>query len=123
MDYFIIAAIAFYLGYKLNEKIMWFTFGKMMKEAGITNKQLDQFINHWAPGLNDEVKSLSESAIEIRLEQHNNILYAYRKDNEEFLGQGPDQETLFKIITDRFQNHKFVVHSADGAELLEKTRS
>lgn len=119
MDYFIVAIIAFYLGWKLSEKLMWFTFGKMMREAGVSNKDLDQFINHWAPSLRKEAEE-EQPQIEVRLEQHNQTLYAYRKDNEEFLGQGADQDELFKRIADRFQNVKFVIRKDDGAELLQK---
>ncbi len=120
MDYIIIGLVAFYLGFKFNEKIMWFTFGRMMKDAGITNKELDKFLGHWAPELKREVDNIEQPQIEIRLEQHNQTLYAFRKDNDQFLGQGPDQETLFKIIADRFQNEKFVIKQGDGAELLQK---
>lgn len=123
MDYLIIAVVAFYLGYKLNEKIMWFTFGKMMREAGITNKELDKFIGHWAPELKREIDAEEDTQVEIRLEQHNQTLYAYRKDNEEFLGQGPNQEELFQTIADRFKNVKFVLRQGDGAELLQKNNT
>ncbi len=120
MDYLIVAAVAFYVGWKLSEKLMWFTFGKMMREAGVTNKDLDQFINHWAPSLSRELEAAEQPQIEVRLEQHNQTLYAYRKDNEEFLGQGADQEELFKRIAERFQDVKFVIRKDDGAELLQK---
>ncbi len=123
MDYFIIAVIAFYLGFKLNEKIMWFTFGKMMKDAGISNKDLDKFVAHWAPTLREELEAADQPQVEIRLEEHNQTLYAYRKDNEEFLGQGANQEELFKRIAERFQDVKFVIKQADGAELLQKNNT
>lgn len=120
MDYLIVAAVAFYVGWKLSEKLMWFTFGKMMREAGVSNKDLDQFINHWAPSLARETEAAEQPQIEVRLEQHNQTLYAFRKDNEEFLGQGADQEELFKRIAERFQDVKFVIRKDDGAELLQK---
>ena len=120
MDYLILAVIAFYVGFKVNEKIMYITFGKMMKEAGITNKELDKFINHWAPGMLEGPEAVDQSDIEIRLERHNDVIYAFRKDNEEFLGQGQDQDELFKRIAERFHDVKFVLRQADGAELLQK---
>jgi hypothetical protein len=92
----------------------------MMREAGVTNKDLDQFINHWAPSLSRELEAAEQPQIEVRLEQHNQTLYAFRKDNEEFLGQGADQEELFKRIAERFQDVKFVIRKDDGAELLQK---
>jgi hypothetical protein len=42
-----------------------------------------------------------EDAIELRFEQHNGIYFCYRKDNEQFMGQGNDIETLIKQVNDR----------------------
>lgn len=42
-----------------------------------------------------------EDAIELRIEQHNGVYYCYRKDNEQFMGQDTDLETLIKQVNDR----------------------
>jgi len=118
MDYLIVAVAAFYIGWKLSEKLMWFTFGKMMREAGINNKHLDQFINHWAPSIQKELAT-EQPQIEVRLEQHDHVLFAYRKDNQEFLGQGANQDELFRNIGKRFHDIKFVIRKDDGADLLK----
>ena len=48
-----------------------------------------------------EAVGADEDAIELRFEQHNGIYYCYRKDNEQFMGQGNDIEALIKQVNDR----------------------
>jgi len=48
-----------------------------------------------------EEAGADEDAIELRFEQHNEIYYCYRKDTEQFMGQGNDIETLIKQVNDR----------------------
>ena len=56
--------------------------------------------------------------INIKVEQHGEQLYVFRKDNMEFLGQGKNYEELLKILQSKFQNVKFAVAKEDGADLL-----
>jgi hypothetical protein len=120
LSYILLFGLAFYLGYKFNEKIMYLTFSKMLKDAGITNKELDKFINHWAPEIGIEREADDDAdRIEIRVERHGEVLYAFRKDNEQFLGQGTDLDSLTKIIAERFRDANFILRSGDGAELVK----
>jgi hypothetical protein len=58
--------------------------------------------------------------LEITLEQHQGVLYAYRKDNQQFLGQGADREGLIDSISKRMDNVRLIIDQADGADLLQK---
>jgi hypothetical protein len=123
ISYIIIAGVAFYLGWKFNEKIMFITFGKMMQEAGVTNAELNKFINHYRPemieeGLIDEDDGLER--IEIKLEQHGSAIFAYRKDNDQFLGQGTDKETLVQRLTETMRNVRLIISQDDGADLIKE---
>lgn len=111
--------LGFYLGWKINDLFIQMTFAKMLKDAGVGDKELEKFVAHWKPIMEGESTD-AESKVEIRLEQHQETFYAYRKDTEEFLGQGKDQEELIKNITVRFKHGHFVLHRADGGELLQK---
>jgi hypothetical protein len=54
------------------------------------------------------------------LEQHLGQLYAYRKDTEEFLGQGSDREQLINAIKARFtERTTVIIKEQDGAELIK----
>ena len=120
LSYILLFGLAFYLGFKFNEKIMYLTFSKMLKDAGISNKELDKFINHWAPELGIESEADNDGdRIEIKVERHGEVLYAFRKDNNQFLAQGADIEALTKIVAERFSNVNFILRSGDGAELVK----
>jgi nitrous oxide reductase len=120
LSYILLFGLAFYLGFKFNEKIMYLTFSKMLKDAGISNKELDKFINHWAPELGIEREADNDDdRIEIKVERHGEVLYAFRKDNNQFLAQGADIEVLTKIVAERFSDVNFILRSGDGAELVK----
>ena len=119
--YIIVAAAAFYCGWKFNEKIMFITFAKMMQEAGISNAELNKFIDHYRPemieeGLIDEDDGLER--IEVKLEQHGSAIYAFRKDNDQFLGQGTDKESLVKRLSETMRNVRLIINSEDGGALI-----
>jgi hypothetical protein len=56
--------------------------------------------------------------IEIRLEQHNDVLYAYRKDNGQFLGQGATKELLIERMGETLTQVRLVINQDDGAALV-----
>jgi hypothetical protein len=60
------------------------------------------------------------AVIEVRLEQHGDELYAFRKDTEQFLGQGPDRDALIQRLNETMQPCKINITLEDGAELLQK---
>ena len=122
ISYIIVAGAAFYLGWKFNEKIMFITFAKMMQEAGVTNADLDKFVTHFRPelvkeGLIDEEDDGLER-IEVKLEQHGSAIYAFRKDNDQFLGQGTDKESLVKRLSETMRNVRLIINSDDGGALI-----
>jgi hypothetical protein len=48
------------------------------------------------------------------------VLYAYRKDDQQFLGQGTDREGLIASVTKRLQGVRLKISDQDGADLLQK---
>ncbi len=58
--------------------------------------------------------------LEITIEQHQGVLYAYRKDTQQFLGQGTDREGLIDSISKRMTNVRLIIDQEDGADLLRK---
>jgi hypothetical protein len=48
------------------------------------------------------------------------VIYAYRKDTKQFLGQGTDRQTLIDSIAKRMTDVRLIIDSADGADLLQK---
>lgn len=109
-----------YLGWKINDAFTRITFGKMLEEAGVTNADLDKFLNHWKPKMEAESKSDSSDLpeIEIKVEKHGSELYAFRKDNDQFLGQGPTKEALVEAMSKKLNNVRCSI--VEGSEYLKQ---
>lgn len=109
-----------YLGWKINDAFTRITFGKMLEEAGVTNADLDKFLTHWRPKMEAESKSDSSDLpeIEIKVEKHGSELYAFRKDNDQFLGQGPTKEALVEAMSKKLNNVRCSI--VEGSEYLKQ---
>ena len=117
----VIFVAGFFVGFKVQEKIMFYTMAEMFKKAGITNKELDKFIGHWAEDMQDEAVEKDEEGYEIvniKVEKHGEVLYAFRKDNDQFLGQGDSKESLIKRLGEKAVGVRMVIDEGDGAELI-----
>lgn len=107
---FVVGAI---VGWKVNDFFIKATFAYMLEKAGVTDKDLDKFITHWKPHLEDDEGETSKEdileEIEIKIEKDGNQLYAYRVDNHEFIGQGATKEALIERIGQSLNNVKLVI--------------
>jgi len=117
----IIFAAGFYVGWKLQEKLMFITMAEMFRKAGITNTELDRFIGHWSneegmvnPSKDDEGYEI----VNIKIERHGEALYAFRKDNDQFIGQGDSKESLIARLGEKAVGLRLVIEEGDGADLI-----
>lgn len=117
---FIVGAI---VGWKVNDALFKYTFGKMLNDAGVTDAKLAQFIKHWQPIVEQESGiSPVEDKISIKIEQHNGVLYAFRKDTDAFLGQAATAEELIDVLKDKAHNgQEFTCTDEDGAAHFVKS--
>ena len=101
----------------------WHTkmIGEILQRAGVTDDKLRTLITD----LRSELPKDHEDAlpkVEVKIEQHGGQLYAYRTDNDEFLGQGTDRETLIEAINQKTKdNFIMVVRQDQGGDLLQKS--
>jgi hypothetical protein len=117
--YIILALFAgIWIGWKAQEALFSITFGKMLEEAGVTNKDLDKVLDHHKDQLDIEEES-ELTKVEIRLEQMGDQIYAYRKDDDMFLAQGHDRAELIDRISKRINNVKLIIAEDDGADLIK----
>jgi hypothetical protein len=121
--------IIFAAGWFLGSRIQWFwdqiTFKQILNDLGVTTQQLTQLTEsadapdaaatHAAGEVLDQV--------EVTLEQHQGVIFAYRKHDQQFLGQGTDRETLIQSITSRLQGVRLKISDSDGADLLQKNNT
>lgn len=123
-------AIIFFLGlivgYVIGSKVMglWMriSFRELMRELDIKPEQLRAvLIRHGVdPAAVVEEIPTPANTLEIRIEKHQGVLFAYRCDTQEFLGQGNDQEALITSIKNRIRDVRLVISEQNGAELLQK---
>jgi len=111
-------AVGVYLGFKINDWFIRFTFKAMMEEAGLTGSQLDKFTEHFSPILDPESQPRAEG-VSIKLEKIGSVIYCYAKDTDEFLGQGSNEDELVEVLTRRLGPVTLHVQPEDGAEHLK----
>jgi hypothetical protein len=77
-------------------------------------KDLQKEINQ-EEGVTDEFPKL-----EIKVEQHGEFMFAYRKDTDQFLAQGKTRDELIAMISQKVSNVTLVISEADGAMLIKE---
>jgi hypothetical protein len=127
MEDFIIFTVVFVFGYWLGQTVtrivMGLTFQDILKDLGVTNQQLRRLVEPAElPDVNQNTADGTQlTPLEIVLEQDKGVLYAYRKDTRQFLGQGTDQDLLIEGIARRMTNVRLIIDSKDAADLLRKS--
>ena len=115
LGYIVALVIGIYIGFKANDIIMRATFESMIREAGLDHKDLTKLVDHFREEMIDE-DDLDQ--VSIKIERHNDTLYAFRKDNDEFLGQGATKEDLIVRLGEKLRNVKLVITPEDGADFI-----
>lgn len=114
-------ALGGWIGYKINDFIIRQTFEEMIRQAGLKDKDIEKFINHWAPIMEEDEATSTESGgetLEITLEKQGDMLYAYRKDNSRFLAQGRNQEELVEALSKDWPGVTLLLRKEDGGNHL-----
>ena len=125
----IIIAFAFgwYAGSWVTTHLLALSFRQILTDLGVKNSQLRALAENVGVELPDVNADTADgdqlTPLVITLEQHQGVLYAYRKDNQQFLGQGTDREGLIDSISKRMTDVRLIIDQADGADLLQKNNS
>jgi hypothetical protein len=124
MEYIIVGIVAFYIGWKLSSIWSQITFTEILKDLKISDQQLRQLANDKGFELDDEEidpgDELTLEEIEVRIEQHQGQLYAFRIDTDQFLGQGTSREDLINRLAENLNDVRLVIREENGATLLKQ---
>jgi hypothetical protein len=128
MELLILVVIAFafgwYAGSWVTTHLLALSFRQILTDLGVKNSQLRQLAENVGVELPDVNANTADgntlTPLEITLEQHQGVIYAYRKDNKQFLGQGTDQAGLIDSISQRMTDVRLIIDQQDGADLLQK---
>jgi hypothetical protein len=120
-----VAAVAGVIGFQIAALMYQAIFADMLEKLGVTEEQVRKLGKQLGEELGQDTSVFDEvdgkDAINIRIEKHNNTLYAYRKDTEEFLGQGTDKDELIERLNSKFANGAhLIVTEDDGAALVKE---
>ena len=127
MEIFLVIIVAFAFGWYIGNLVTTITlamsFRQILRDLGIKNEQLRQLAENAGVDIPDAAANTAHGdldLVEVTIEQHQGVLYAYRKADSQFLGQGTDRETLVTSITNRLQGVRLKISDSDGADLLQK---
>jgi hypothetical protein len=102
-------------------------FAEMLERLDVSEEQLKGMVKEMADEAGLVLSPQESKAVEwaneinIRIEQHKDTLYAYRKDTEEFLGQGTDKDELIERLNSKFPGGaRLNVAEQDGAAHFKK---
>jgi len=125
IEFLIAFAIGWYLGSKVTGYFQMKVFQHVLAELKVDHKDLIRVARKDAPDfiqakldeLESHVDSIEDAAelerVEIKVEKHSDTLYAFRKDNDQFLGQGSSREQLIEAMAQRMRNVRLVVVEGD----------
>ena len=117
-----------WLGWRTSNRMHEMLLPEILKMTGVTDEKLKAAMAQLRLNLPedhpDKIKSVDEilPSVNVRIEEHGDQLYAYRKEDDKFLGQGRTQEALLSRMQEQNKgtSFKIIVAKEDGADLLQK---
>ena len=112
--------MALYIGWKASAAWHIYTFRTLLEELKVPNAKLQQIVKEQAIDLGEEVDEDDENlpVLEVRIEQHPEGLFAYRKDDGGFIAMGKDREGLMENLINNLSNVRVIVAKEDGGDLI-----
>lgn len=126
MDTFILILIGFVIGYIAGKTIANWTsalaFKEILDDLGVSNQQLQKIKAKIDRDLQDSTGAPEEvelTPLEIKIEEHEGRLYAYRLEDDRFLGQGKNREELIEHLKKNLTNVRLIIAEENGAKLIQ----
>lgn len=113
--------MALYLGFKAGEAWYLLTFRQILEDLNIKNSDLRKLAQDKGLELTavpEEDENADLPVLEVRIEQHPEGLFAYRKVDDSFIAQGRDRTTLMENLVNNLTNVRVTVAKEDGADLI-----
>ena len=123
LELIITFAIGWILGWKINDALRTTAVRHLLKELGVTDKDLRAAAARNGIQIVDAPDTAAEDLVEIKLEQQGTEIFAYRKSDNQFLAQGSNADTLIERLNQNLTPCRVVVAQEDGADLLLKNNT
>ena len=126
LEIIIAAIIGILVGWQAASRVHLDGFRQLLRALKITEQDLLRAMikiqsREWQ--LDDVEGAKDDTVVDVKLEQVGTEIFAYRKSDNQFLGQGQDSQTLIERLNQNLTPCKVVVAQEDGADLLQKSHS
>ena len=126
LEIIIAAIIGILVGWRAASRVHLDGFRQLLKALKITEQDLLRAMvkiqsREWQ--LDDVEGATDSTVVDVKLEQVGTEIFAYRKSDNQFLGQGQDSQTLIERLNQNLTPCKVVVAKEDGADLLQKSHT
>lgn len=119
-------SLGWFFGSRASTKFHLTLFKMILQDLGISNKDLIrvarktgvEFITNEQEQKFKEIEEGELDHIEIKVEKHGEMLYAFRNDNDQFLGQGTSREALIEAMATKLKNVRLTV--VEGNEYMKQ---
>ena len=109
------------VGYQVADHLHKALIPDIFRRAGVTPEKLESVMKDLQKEIDTEQGKASEFPnLEIKVEQHGDNMFAYRKDTGLFLAQGKTRDELIAMISEKVANVTLVITEADGAALIKE---
>ena len=124
LECIIVFALGSIIGWKINAAVRTTAIRHLLKELGITDQDLRAAAARNGIMLADAPDTAADdTVVEVRLEQHEGQIYAYRKSDDTFLGQGTDRDSLIARLNQNLTPCRVLIDKEGGADLLQKSHT
>lgn len=113
---FLVLILGIAIGWRLNATFARMTMFAILKDLGVTESQLKAQMRKYEGDTDPEPQD-ELTTIEVKLEQHQGLIYAFRTDTDTFLGQGRDRDTLIEDLKGKMNNVRLVI--VEGKDLIK----
>jgi hypothetical protein len=126
IELIIAAVIGIFIGWQASKKVHLDGFRQLLKALKVTEADLLRAMvkiqsKEWQ--LDDVEGATDHTVVDVKLEQVGTEIFAYRKSDNQFLGQGGNPQGLIERLNQNLTPCKVVVAQEDGADLLQKNNT
>ena len=126
IELIIVGLVGILIGWQASSRVHLDGFRQLLRALKITEQDLLRAMvkiqsKEWQ--LDDVEGATDSTVVDVKLEQVGTEIFAYRKSDNQFLGQGQDSQTLIERLNQNLTPCKVVVAQEDGADLLQKSHS
>jgi len=123
MEYLICLVIGLAIGWHASSVFHRWLMATLFEHMGLDKDKLMEINRKLEAEIaQEEAKETPNSAaaarIEITIEKDRDVLYAYNKSTQQFLGQSPDSAAIMKLLADKFQGKGQIVIVEGGEHIV-----